>query len=227
MDHVFNIIVADDHEIIRDGIVRILSRTNDYKVVGYARDGMEAVKLCEQLNPHIVIMDIGMPILNGIEATEQILSHNPSIKIIVLSAYEDESTITRALKTNISGFILKSGASEELIRALNACVKGHSYLSPKVSAHMMKALKSQSTSNNTNKKQIKSKIDTLTQLTRKEKHILQLIAEGMSSKEIANLLDISFHTVKTHRNHIMEKLELHNVSELTRYALVNNLAFKK
>jgi len=212
-----NIVVADDHEIVREGLVQILSKDPYINVVGQANDGMEAVKKCRRLKPQVLVMDISMPTLNGIEAAKQIItSHqNTSItKIILLSMHTDNDTIMRAMDAGISGYLLKTGPAKELIEAIKTVAKGHSYLTPEISTKVMNLFQKNRTTPTS---------PALDNLTPKERHVLQLIAEGHSSKEIAFLLHVSFHTVKTHRNHIMEKLELHNVAELTRFAVENKL----
>lgn len=208
-----DVIIADDHEIVREGLAQILGKSHNIKVVGQAKDGMEAVKMCNKLKPDIVIMDIGMPVLNGIEATKEIITKNRYTKVIMLSMYTDDDTVIRALESGVSGFLSKNGASKELIEAMHAVTNGKSYLSPEVSTKVLEKIQ---------RKKI-NKTDKLATLTKRERHMLQLIAEGYSTKEVANLLKISFHTAKTHRNHIMEKLNLHNVAALTQYALAKKL----
>ncbi len=207
-----SILIADDHEIVRDGLAQILNKNSDIKVIGQARDGMEAVKLCDKLKPDIVIMDIGMPILNGIEAAKRIIAKDKYIKVIILSMYCDDTSVMRAVESGVSGFVTKKGASKELIEAIHAVAAKKSYMSPEVSSQIFENIRYH--------RDTKNKLDVL---TKAERHILQLIAEGYTTKEIANMLEISFHTAKTHRNHIMEKLDLHTVADLTRYALENKI----
>jgi DNA-binding NarL/FixJ family response regulator len=207
------VLIVDDHEIVREGLALMLAQNPGIKIVGQAKDGMEAVALCERLKPDIVVMDIAMPLLNGIDAAGQITEKFSHIDVIVMSMYDDDATVMRALKAGISGFVLKSGSVNELVQAIYSVKRNKSYFSPKISA----AASIFARKNN------KSRRRGLDLLTMKEKHILQLIAEGYSSKEIATLLNVSFHTVKTHRNNIMEKLDLRNAAALTRYALQNRL----
>lgn len=209
-----NIIVADDHMIIREGLVELLSRDISIKVVGQARDGMEAVELCTKLKPDMIIMDIGMPLLNGIDATKLIRKRSKDTKIIILSMYNDNDTILRATESGISGFILKTGTSKELINAIYTISNKKMYFSPKISVKTIEKIQTKLSLHKSN---------MLDNLTMKEKHILQLIAEGHSTKKIANLLKVSFHTVKSHRNHLMEKLNLHNIANLTHYAFENRI----
>ena len=212
------VLIADDHDIVREGLAFIISSKYPYiKVIGQARDGLEAVKMCEKLRPALVIMDIGMPKLNGIDAAKQILKKNNDIKVIILSMFDDDTSVMRALEAGVSGYVLKSESCMEIIDAVHAVTKGKSYLSPVISSQVVKHFQIRNARD-------KSQLDIL---TKKEIHVLQLIAEGYSSKEIANLLNVSFHTVKTHRNHLMEKLELHSVADLTRYALAHNLIAAK
>ncbi|MCP5045655.1 MAG: response regulator transcription factor [bacterium] len=213
MAKLLRVLIADDHEIVREGLVQILTKNGGITVVGQAKNGLEAVKKCEALSPDIIIMDVGMPILNGIEAAAQITAKKPDIRIIILSMHADDTTVMRALKSGVSGFVLKTGDSKELLEAIRTAGKRQSYLSPEVSATVLKSIQSPNTRKNR----------TLELLTKKEKHVLQLIAEGNSTKEIASMLQVSFHTVKTHRNHIMEKLAMHSVAELTRYAVDNKI----
>jgi DNA-binding NarL/FixJ family response regulator len=210
---VTNILIADDHEIVREGLTQLLDKIPYAKVIGQAKNGMETVNMCNKLKPDIIIMDIGMPVLNGIEATRKILAKNKYTKVIILSMYMDNDTVMSALEAGISGFVLKNDTSRELIEAVNAVVRRKSYLSPEISSKILERIQN---------KNIRKRSNLYT-LTHREKHILQLIAEGYTTKEIANLLNISFHTAKTHRNHIMEKLELHSVAELTKYALSNKI----
>lgn len=210
------VIIADDHEIVREGLKQILEKNTDIAVVGEAKDGMEAVNICKKLKPDIIIMDIGMPVLNGIEAAEEIFAKNPDdggTRIIILSMYADDTAIMRSLDVGVSGFLLKTGDSKELVAAIRAVAKGQSYLTPGISAKVLECMRFKKYSPKTG----------LALLTLKEKHILQLIAEGKSTKEIANMFNKSFHTIKTHRNHIMEKLQLRSIAELTRFAIENKL----
>lgn len=208
------VLIADDHDIVHRGLTFMLTtKAFNVKVIGHAKDGMEAVKMCDALKPDIIVMDIGMPKLNGIEAAKQILKKNSYTRVIMLSMYDDDDTVMRALETGVSGYVLKNEIAKEIIEAVQAVANRGSYLSPGVSSKVLKSMKSK-------KDKRKSKFDTL---TKKERHVLQLIAEGYSTKEIANLLEVSFHTAKTHRNHIMKKLEMHSTADLTRYALGKNL----
>lgn len=213
-----SVLIADDHEIIRDGLAQILNKDPYIKVIGNAKDGMEAIKMCDKLKPDIIIMDIGMPILNGIDATKRIVAKNKYTKVIILSMYCDDSTVMRAMQSGVSGFVSKKGASKELIDAIHVVADRKSYMSPEVSSQILESIRYYKDTKKRNK---------LDSLTKKERHILQLIAEGYSTKEIAKLLEISFHTAKTHRNHIMEKLNLHCTADLTRYALANKLTLEK
>jgi DNA-binding NarL/FixJ family response regulator len=209
-----NIVVVDDHEIIREGLVQLLQKNSHIKVIGQAENGMEAVKLCCELKPDIIIMDIGMPLLNGIDAARQILARNSGrTKVIILSMYADDDTVMRSIETGVSGFILKTGASKELLEAVFIVEKNETYLTPQVSSKVMSHIQSKT----------KTKEGKSGGLTSKEKHVLQLIAEGRSTKDIAKILNVSFHTAKTHRNNLMRKLNLHSVASLTQYSIENKL----
>ncbi len=210
------VIIADDHNIVREGLVQILEKGRNIKVIGQAKDGLEAAKLCNKLRPEVIIMDIGMPVLNGIEATRQILAKNKYTRVIILSMYTDDDIVLRALDAGVAGFVQKSGVGRELIEAVHAVASRKSYLTPEISLKVLEHLHREKTE--------KDKTDTL---TKRERHILQLIAEGRTTKEIATLLNISFHTAKAHRNNIMKKLDLHSVAGLTRYAIENKLILKK
>jgi len=214
MNKEIRLLVVDDHNLVREGVIRLLAEVPGFHVVGEARNGMEAVQVNKEKFPDIIVMDISMPMLNGLDAAERILKDNSRARVIILSMHCDDITVTRALKIGVSGFLLKTAAGEELVEAVRMVSQKKTYLSPEVSARMMNISQSAEPPANKNSLQI---------LTMKERHILQLIAEGNSSKGIADLLGVSFHTVKTHRNNLMEKLGLHSVADLTRYAIENKL----
>ena len=211
----WKVVVVDDHKLLRHGLIRLLKDYPDFEVVGQADDGMEAVKICERTKPDVVVMDVSMPTLNGIEAATQIKSNDPDIKIIVCSVHDDRNVVAQVLNMGISGYVLKTAAADDLIEALYVVTKNKTYLSPDISSIALNLIQSP--------REVSSREQSMNLLTRKERHILQLVAEGKSSKEIANILGISFHTVKTHRYNIMEKLELHSVADLTRFAIANKL----
>ncbi len=205
------IFLADDHTVIRAGIRLVLERQPDLHVVGEASDGRETVNAIERLHPDVVVMDISMPNLNGIEATRQILANGVAVSIVVLSMHADEEYVLRALKAGARGYLLKESAEADLIAAVRAVVSGKSFFSPAISRLLVEDYVRQL--------QDRDIEDSYELLTTREREILQLVAEGKSNKDIANLLNLSVYTVETHRSNIMEKLNLHGVPELILYAV--------
>ena len=205
------ILLADDHNLLRDGLRLLLERQPDFTVVAEASDGREAVRMVEEHRPAVAVMDIAMPLLNGIEATKQIVDRYPPTAVIMLSMHHDESYIIRALNAGARGYLLKDSLKADLIGAVKSVSQGHSYFSLKIRSLLQEDYFRQMAD--------KQKTDSLELLTARESEILQLAAEGRSNKEIANLLNLSFHTVETHRAHILQKLNLHTVPELILYAV--------
>jgi two-component system, NarL family, response regulator NreC len=205
------IILADDHNILRDGVRVLLERHPEFVVVGEAADGRATLQLVEQHTPDVVIMDIAMPNLNGIEATRRIVERNPNIGVVVLSMHYDESYVIRALKAGARGYLLKDAVKADLIAAVQAVAQGRSYFSPRIRGVLqedyMRVL---------DRKGIDDSYDLLTD---REREVLQLVAEGRTNKEIANELNLSLYTVDTHRTHILQKLNLHSVPEVILYAV--------
>jgi len=205
------ILLADDHQLMRSGIRLMLERESDLTVVGEASDGREAVSLAKTLKPDAVVMDIGMPNLNGIEAAHQITQENPEMAIVIVSMHSDESYVLRALKAGARGYLLKDSAEADLIKAVHVVYGGKSFFSPAVSKVLLddyvRKLKRSGTD------------DAYDLLTPREREILQLIAEGKSNKDIANLLNLSVYTVESHRSNLMEKLNLRGLPELILYAV--------
>jgi two-component system response regulator NreC len=205
------LLLADDHSVMRSGLRALLERQQNLEVVGETENGREAVQLAEKLKPDVVVMDVGMPLLNGIEATKAILKEQPNTVVIILSMHADETYVMRALKAGARGYLLKDSAAGDLLNAIQAVSQNKSYFSPKVS-HILaedyvRVLKQ------------KGEVDTYELLTDREREILQLLAEGKANKEVATSLNISPYTVETHRKHILEKLNLHNPAELILYAV--------
>jgi len=205
------ILLADDHVVMRKGLRALLERQSNLEVVGESENGSETIDLAASLIPDVVVMDVGMPVLNGIEATKTIVAQNPQISVVILSMHVDESYVMRALKAGARGYLLKDSAPADLMSAIRAVSQKKSFFSPKVS-HILaedyvRVLKQ------------KGAVDSYDLLTTREREILQLIAEGSSNKEIAAALNISPYTVETHRSHILEKLNLHNPAELILYAV--------
>lgn len=205
------IMLADDHKLMRSGLRVLLEQQADLSVVGEASDGREAVVLAEALKPDVLVMDIGMPNLNGIEAAAQIAGAHPKTAIVMLSMHSDESYVLRALKAGARGYLLKDSAEADLLRAVHAVAEGKSFFSPAVSKVLLddyvRKLKRSGTE------------DPYDLLTPREREVLQLVAEGKSNKDVAQLLNLSVYTVETHRSNIMEKLNLRGVPELILYAV--------
>jgi DNA-binding NarL/FixJ family response regulator len=204
------ILLADDHNILRDGL-RLLLERHGFEVVAEAGDGREAIQMAEQERPDVAVMDIAMPLLNGIEATSRIVETCAPTKVIILSMHHDESYIVRALNAGALGYLLKDSLKADLISAVNAVSQGYSFFSPKVSSLLQEDYFREMSD--------KQKTDTFELLTAREREILQLAAEGRSNKEIAGILNVSYYTVETHRSHILQKLNLHTVPELILYAV--------
>ncbi len=208
------IILADDHKILREGLKQLLSKESGFEVIGEAQDGRTAVQLAKKLSPDVMIMDIGMPDLNGIEATRQIKSVKPDIKIITLSMHEDRRFIKEMFKAGATGYLLKDMAFENLVKAIQSVMNNQIYLCPKLSdLFLNEFIRTPSTDLPT----------VFSELTPREREVLQFIAEGRSTKEIAGKLQVSVKTIETHRLQIMGKLDMHNIADLTKYAIREGL----
>ena len=205
------IVLADDHTIIRSGLRLLLEQQPDFKVVAEASDGRQAVQLVSKHHPNVVVLDIGMPELNGIEATRQIVAQDPHPDVVILSMHSDESYVLRALKAGARAYILKNAAEADLIRAVQAVSEGKSFFSPVISKMLLEDYVRQ-----VREKEVEDSYDLLTP---REREILQLIAESKTNKEMATILGLSPHTIETHRGNILEKLNLHSVPELILYAV--------
>lgn len=205
------VLLADDHAVVRKGLRFLLERQPDMEVVGEAADGREAVRLAEELQPRVVVMDIGMPLLNGIEATAQIVKRLPQAGVIMLSVHADETYLVRALSAGAKGYLLKDSAEDDLIRAVRVVAQGKPFFSPAIAQTLLEDYMRYL--------QQRGLEDSYELLTDREKQILRLLAEGKSNKEVAALLNLSVYTVETHRTHIMQKLNLHNTAELVLYAV--------
>jgi two-component system response regulator NreC len=205
------IILADDHALMRRGLRLVLEQQKDFEVVGEASDGREAVKLAETVRPDVIVLDITMPNLNGIEAARQINVKQIGVSTIILSMHADESFVLRALKAGARGYLLKESAEADLINAVRVVSEGKSFFSPTVSRTLVEDYVRQM--------QDRDIEDSYDLLTIRERELLQLIAEGKSNKDIASLLNLSLYTVETHRSNILGKLNLHSVPELILYAV--------
>jgi len=209
------VLLADDHRILRQGLRSLLSAQEDFEIIGEADDGRSAVEMAERLAPHVIVMDIGMPDLNGIDATRQIIARMPSVRVIALSAYADRRLIAEVLKAGASGYLLKESAFEELAEAIRTAAARKVYLSPKIAAELVEDYVRMSKDPGPS---------VFESLSPREREVLQLIAEGKTNKEVANKLNLSVYTVDSHRGKIMEKLNLHSTGELVRFAIKHGLA---
>jgi DNA-binding NarL/FixJ family response regulator len=205
------ILLADDHTVVRDGLRALLERQPDMTVVAEAADGRDSVRLAEEQSPDVVVMDITMPNMNGIEATRRILAANPRTAVVILSMHQDESYVLRSLKAGAKGYLLKDSLRSDILDAIHAVSQGRSFLTRKISRMMQEDYVRQM-----ERRGVEDSYDLLTD---REREILQLVAEGKANKEVAGLLNIGLTTVETHRTHILQKLGLHSVPELILYAV--------
>ena len=214
-DKQIRVLLAEDHTLVRQGFRRILEDDPRIAVVGEARTGIEAIEQCKELKPDVVVMDLSMPELGGLEATAEVLKANPLIKVVILSMYSNEAYVRKAFELGAKGYILKNAIEVDLTRAVMALAEGQAYFSPGVSHIVLESMKAgtfQGTSQ-----------DPYEKLTLREKEVLQLIAQGKSNKEIATLLNISVNTVAVHRARVMETLNLHRTAELVLFAVKKGL----
>ncbi len=211
------ILIADDHKIVCDGLKALLEAQPEMEIVAQASNGREAVRLALKLQPDMVIMDVAMPDLNGLEAVRQILSVHPGMKVIALSMHADRRYVTGMLAAGASGYILKHCAFEELVRAIHTVLSNQVYLSPAIAGIVVKELAQMKVARS---RRAPSAAQTLTS---REREVLQLISEGHSAREIAQRLHLSVKTVETHRRQMMQKLEIHSVADLTKFAIREGL----
>jgi DNA-binding NarL/FixJ family response regulator len=206
------ILLAEDHAVVRQGLCALLNIDGSFKIVGEARTGREAVALAQTLRPDVILMDIAMPILNGLEATRQILTANPAARIVILSAHTDHAYIERMTAAGVSGFLEKQTSAEVLTKAIREVAKGHTYFSPSIAKHLP---------NNASKPRDRDGLVKAhgSDLTPREREVLQLVTEGYANKQIAGELGIAVKTVEKHREHLMSKLDIHDTATLTRYAI--------
>lgn len=206
------ILLAEDHTIVRQGLSALLSADNQLKIIGHAKNGREAVEMERQLEPAVILMDIAMPVLNGIEATKQILARNPAAKIIVLSAHSEDVYVTKMIEAGAAGFLEKQMSAYTLNHAIREVATGHAYFSPTIAKRLL---------NNQNQPRDRNGLikPNGTHLSSRENEVLQLVAEGMANKQVAAQLGISIKTVEKHRQHLMDKLNIHDTAGLTRYAI--------
>jgi DNA-binding NarL/FixJ family response regulator len=212
----FRILVADDHEVVRKGLVSLLQAQPEWQVCGEAGDGREAVEKALQLKPDVVILDIGMPSLNGLEATRQILKANPQARVLILTLHDSDQVVREVLNAGARGFLLKSDAARDLVAAVEALRHDKTYFTSKVAAMVLEGYLKGGTPG-------AAVTPGRNRLTPREREIVQLLAEGKSTKEVAVALGLSVKTAETHRSNIMRKLQLHSVSDLVLYAVRNNI----
>jgi two-component system, NarL family, response regulator NreC len=209
------VLIADDHGVVRKGLRLLLQQYPEIEVVGEAANGRDVVQQASQLTPNVILMDVAMPLLNGIEAAEQIRKANDQIGVIMLTMHADEGYLLRALNAGVRGYLLKESAEEDLLRAVRAVSQGKPFFSPAITQTLledyMRVLKQEGLS------------DSFELLTTREKEVLQLLAEGKSNKEVAYILNVSLYTVESHRTNLMQKLNLHNTAEIVLYAVRKNL----
>ncbi len=210
-DRNITIVLADDHTIVRQGLAKLLEAEPNLQVIGEAEDGREAVSKVAKLNPDIVIMDIAMPLLNGIEATRQIKKAAAQTKVIILSMHSHDRYISELIGLGASGYLLKDSTGGEIVKAVTAAMKGDVYLSPSISRRVVEDY--------VNLKKTSSREDLYTKLSNREREVFQIIAEGHTTKEISDILCVSPSTIKTHRANIMEKLQIDNTSRLIQFAI--------
>jgi len=204
------ILLADDHGVVRQGFKMILDAQADMEIVGEAANGREAVEQAERLKPDIVVMDVAMPELNGIEATRRLAESAPHVRVLVLSMHKDSVYVRETLRAGARGYLLKDSGANDLVAAVRAVASGEGYLSPAVSNAVLDDYR----------RHVTNAIDLLTS---REREVLQMLAEGKTNKEIAATLNLSVYTVDAHRGHIMEKLNLHSINELVRFAVRNGM----
>ena len=207
-----DVLLVDYHKLMRDGIRAILERDSEFRVVGEAESGADAVQLCKKTHPELVIMDIGLPGMNGIEATAEILRHCPQTRVLIVSIYDDENAVLSAIRSGARAFVLKRASAGDLMDALRAVTLGGSYLSSQVSARLLDRIQS-------GELQLRTNLAPVEKLSPREQQVLRLIAAGKTSKDIAGLLDLGEQTVRTYRKTLMKKLGVNNAAGLTRTAL--------
>jgi two-component system response regulator NreC len=209
------IVLADDHKIVRQGLRALLTAEADFSVVGEASTGVEAIQLVERLRPDILVTDMMMPELNGLEVTRQARQHSPGTQVVILSMHDNEAYVLKALQNGALGYVLKDSSVEELVRAVREVLGGNRYLSAPISDRII-----ESYIEKTKQATLEDPYETL---TNREREVFHLVAEGLSSTAIAEKLSISSRTVETHRSNILRKLDLHNQTEIIRYALQHGI----
>jgi DNA-binding NarL/FixJ family response regulator len=214
-----SVLLADDHTVIRQGLRALLSAEEDLEVIGEAENGRQAVTLARKSPPDVVVMDVAMPLLNGLEATRQIRRNNPSTKVLVLTSYGDDELVAQMMSAGATGYLIKQTAANDLLKAIREVHRGNAYFSPAVAKRLRDQCRVAFTNGQTPRKS--------GELTSREAEVLQLIAEGFSNKQIAAQLTISIKTVEKHRQQVMNKLNIHDVAGLTRYAISKGIIERK
>jgi DNA-binding NarL/FixJ family response regulator len=212
----YDVLLVDDHKIMRDGIRAILGRGEEFRVVGEAENGTDAVQFVKTLRPDLVLMDIGLPGLNGVETTAEILRYHPDCKVVILSMYDDENSVVSAIRSGARAFILKKASDSDLLDALRMVAQGGAYLSPQVSDRLLTRIQKGDL-------EAKQSPPVLDVLSPRELQVLRMVAEGKTSKEIAVMLDLREQTVRSYRKTMMKKLGVNNVAGLTQLALSTGL----
>src|SRR2546423_10898426 len=209
------VLLADDHTIVRQGLRALLEATPDIEVIAEAADGQTAVRLARELQPAVVVMDVHMPVLNGAEATRQILQNAPEAKVLVLSSYNDNERVVEMIERGAIGYVVKQSASNDLVKAIREVKKGNAFLSPCISRHLLERCRNSLAQGEAQKNG--------NDLTMREAEVLQLVAESYANKQIAGVLSISIKTVEKHRQQLMDKLKIHETAGLTGYAVARGL----
>ena len=216
----YRVLVVEDHKIMRDGIRALLDRSGEFTVAGEAESGTEAIQVCTEIHPDVVLMDIGLPGLNGVDATTELLRNCPNAKVIILSMYDDEDSVVSSIRAGARGYVVKRASSADLLEALRAVARGSSYLSPNVSERLLSRIRRGEEAETLGRHPL------LSQLTPREFQVLGMIVEGKASKEIAVLLSLGVETVRSYRKTMMKKLNVNNVAGLIRVAMAAGLASK-
>lgn len=203
--HKIRVVVADDHTVVRQGLCALIASEEDFEIAGEAGDGRQAVQVCKQTRPDVVVMDVGMPELNGVDATRQVIEASPGTRVLILSMHACEEHVRPALRAGASGYILKGAGMTDLIAAIRAVAAGEAFFSPAVATILLR--------------DVRSDRDPALELTGREREVLQMVGEGRSSPEIARTLHLSVKTVEGHRARIMTRLGIHDVAGLVRYAV--------
>jgi DNA-binding NarL/FixJ family response regulator len=211
------VILSDDHNIVREGLRLLLESADDIKVIGEAENGRQALQLARDLQPDVAVLDIAMPVLNGLEATRQIVKEAPNVKVLILSSYCDDERVQQLIEAGATGYLVKQTAAAELLRGVREVKKGNACFSPSISKRLLDKMRESFATGNTHKDKREHG------LTSRESEVLQLIAEGYANKQIASELGISIKTVEKHRQQVMNKLHIHDIAGLTRHAIAKGI----